>query len=445
LDELHPPVVEDDSCANCHDPHASGEALLRTAVPALCAECHAEILAQGHQDELEECTQCHDPHQSLGSSLARGDFAQQCAACHDGVGEGKTVHPALEEGCEACHNPHTNDNIAAAQRSCTKCHDQAEESEWASLHGRLAIPVEACVGCHPPHTSKREALVRGQLHYPLTQGQCAACHGEGEERSVAIEEVAERCRKCHPVGKDLKEQGTVLHDPVAEGECSTCHDPHLSDRNALLRVPQPELCGDCHDLPPAGDATVVHEAVETCTDCHDPHGGKRAPFLTADPPELCLDCHDDPREGEGEVHPALDEGCLACHHPHAGVAPGLLAGETRHAACLDCHDDPLAGKNVIHEAVSGGCSTCHRPHASEHRHLLNQGGNDLCLECHDRASHPHPLDAERGTAKYPASAQVPRSGNDYACWGCHAAHAADEAGLFRAPKARLCAETCHPR
>jgi predicted CXXCH cytochrome family protein len=311
-----------------------------------------------------------------------------------------------------------------------------------------------CVGCHPPHATGLKALVRAKTHFRLTQGKCSACHGEGDEASLEIDEVAERCRQCHPFEKELEEQGATIHDPVADlphrhgavdAGCSGCHEPHVAAAEHFLRAKGSALCGKCHDFADAREGIELHPPAEDCSECHAElsHGGQTPKSLSSTPPDLCLDCHDDPREAEGELHPALEEGCLVCHDPHAGFAPGFLKSQFPHAACVECHDDPLEGKAVIHAPVQKGCSTCHELPASDNAHLLSTEGDELCLGCHKTDSHRHTLDAERGLTKFPSSANFPRSGKNCAWSGCHAPHAADEGALYIQPQAKLCAVVCH--
>jgi predicted CXXCH cytochrome family protein len=314
------------------------------------------------------------------------------------------------------------------------------DKELSSLHGNLSLKPANCAVCHPPHASDHERLVRGELHQPLTLGKCSSCHGGGEERSVVVENVEKRCRMCHPFEQVLQARGATIHEPVSDGECLTCHDPHMSNERALLRQPEADTCGECHDVASPGGGRGLHSPVETCTDCHNPHGGKRDKFLFADPPELCFDCHADPREAPGELHPALDEGCLMCHDPHAGFFPGVQRGDTANAVCLECHDDPTEEKTNVHAALTEGCSACHDPHVSENAGFLREAGNSVCRRCHALQGH-HVLDGEQA-ANAPGSAAFPADGNEFACTGCHEPHASDHARLFVRPKRVLCKE-CH--
>ncbi len=365
----HAPLGKGRACATCHDPHGSADDLLASAPKAQCGACHAEVLRAGHKDELGACAECHDAHGAPGKGLLRADLAERCAECHDGVGSGKTVHGALEKGCQGCHDPHRDGDTARAAAACGTCHDPAKSPEMASLHGGLDLPPATCSGCHPAHASKEDRLVRAALHYPLTQGKCAACHGKGTERTLRPAGAA-ACRGCHPFEKEMARKGERLHEPVADGDCSACHDPHMSKRSGLLRAAQAETCGECHDLPAPGGGREPHAAAETCSDCHRPHGGGTGAFLAARPDELCAGCHDGPPPG-AERHPALEDGCLTCHAPHGGYASASLR-EPQKDLCLECHDDPARGPSQAHRSTDRGCATCHEPHASDSPHFLRE-------------------------------------------------------------------------
>jgi predicted CXXCH cytochrome family protein len=394
--EPHPPMESEKACATCHDPHGEDPALLIHPYAEVCATCHSSVLEQGHGSELEDCSSCHDPHGTLGGGMVVRSLSDACTECHDGIAAGATVHAALDDGCNVCHAPHRDDNLDSATASCGRCHDFTKDRELSNLHGELEMGPTACIGCHPPHASQQEKLVRGALHYPLTQGKCSSCHGKRERKSLKVDKLAARCNKCHLTNRKLRAMGGTPHAPVADGDCDACHDPHMSTEQALLLGPQIEICLECHDVWDERDGSMRHSAAEVCTDCHGGHGGKGEHFLTTQPPALCLDCHDDPAETYDNVHPALDDGCLVCHDPHGGERPAVLTSK-----------EP-----------------------------------DLCFGCHDEAAHEHPLRADMETEKEGGRDGFPASGNHLLCRGCHDPHGAGAPFLFAASRDNLCLK-CH--
>lgn len=364
--KLHARVGGERACSTCHDPHGRQSGLLRQGAEALCTSCHAEVTKKGHGRELSECTACHDPHAAMGSGLVRKDVGERCAECHDDVAKGKTIHAPVVQGCRGCHNPHEEEGTAAAATRCGACHDPARSSQMASLHGGLTLAPETCSTCHPAHASSTDRLVRGALHFPLTQGKCSVCHGKGSGLKLKTSEAVQACRVCHPFESMMAAKGERIHEPVADGECMACHDPHLSAIKGLLRAAEARVCGECHSVSQKGAGRQPHSAAEDCSGCHRPHGGGEGKFLVASPRALCAACHDVPKQDAAHTHAALDEGCLHCHDPHGGFSGASLRMPERDL-CVGCHESPPPRHSY---AADEKCSTCHEPHASPNPHLL---------------------------------------------------------------------------
>ena len=421
---FHPPAGAERGnwCMQCHNPHETSKRLLTKSEKALCGGCHPKVLAGGHKDELSSCGDCHDPHQPLGSGLLKKDF-KGCAECHGEYTKGKNIHTPVQKGCQSCHNPHVDDNVARARRMCLECHNFATDKDAASLHGNLPLQLPDCTSCHKVHSSDQPKLTRAKTHFPLTQGKCDACHGSGTSAARKIPKPNPACGKCHNTLRDLEK--AKVHDPVGEG-CPQCHDPHMSPQKAYLVKPMGTLCRDCHSIPKAEKGLVLHEAAETCTDCHAPHGGDKKKFLVAAMPKLCLGCHDDPVKGKKVIHAAIDEGCTSCHNPHVGKGKALLQNGGQPALCYGCHSDPTAKKKVVHAALDEGCTACHKAHAGDVKKLLAKPGNGVCLDCHDDP-------AKKGSV-HPAI--------DEGCTSCHKPHAGDVKKLLAKPGNGVCLD-CH--
>lgn len=168
------------SCASCHSQHdanAAGASLLQApaaellgrldglgASSALCADCHAEQLAEFELNEhhrlLEgalECTSCHDPHAAPTRSLLGGFKQSLCLDCHEDKG-GPFVfeHPASRaEGCTACHAPHGSPNrhLLSHQRTgelCIGCHAALPQFHTGfnpAAAPRFGLDTQ-CTNCH---------------------------------------------------------------------------------------------------------------------------------------------------------------------------------------------------------------------------------------------------------------------------------------------------------
>ena len=138
-----------DGCESCHGPgskHAAAGAAGTNYIvnpgkdPAACFQCHLEAQAEFHLPQHHpvaegkmNCVQCHDPHgqdiMKPAGGLAMARRNETCAACHPA--QSKPVvfeHPALREGCAACHNPHGSINPALLtvrdSNLCLRCHAQ---------------------------------------------------------------------------------------------------------------------------------------------------------------------------------------------------------------------------------------------------------------------------------------------------------------------------------
>jgi DmsE family decaheme c-type cytochrome len=109
--------------------------------PAACYQCHLDVNAEFHLPEHHpvtegkmNCVQCHDPHgldiMKPSGGLAMARLNETCAQCHrEQTRPFIFEHPALREGCTACHNPHgsINPKLLTIRDSnlCLRCHTQS--------------------------------------------------------------------------------------------------------------------------------------------------------------------------------------------------------------------------------------------------------------------------------------------------------------------------------
>ncbi|TLN23446.1 hypothetical protein FDZ71_03010, partial [bacterium] len=426
--KFHPPSAIEGKkyCSTCHDPHGTTPKLTRSDKATLCNECHPKVLREGHGKELKTCTLCHDPHREMGSRLLKQDFPAGCDSCHDGYRDSATVHQPVKAGCQSCHSPHRNDNLAKAKEKCLLCHNFKKDAEVAALHGNLPMTVDQCLKCHPVHDSNQKRLVKGKTHFPLTQGKCDACHGQGAAAAIKIKDVASKCASCHSTLRDLQSSRHKIHPPLEDEGCAACHDPHMSDIKSYLKKPVEKLCRECHgEVPKEEGGKKAHPAVKDCSDCHTPHGNDNKKFLVK-AKDLCLSCHDDPTGSMPVKHAALDEGCGACHDPHAGFGKGFLRAEMK-GLCKQCHGDKAAQGKVVHQALDEGCNACHKPHASKNKKLLNSPVDALCKDCHS-------IPGKEGA--------IPHTGLAEGCSSCHKPHSSPNKKLLTKDAGALCLD-CH--
>ncbi|NOX18907.1 MAG: hypothetical protein GXO87_11570 [Chlorobi bacterium] len=315
--------------------------------------------------------------------------------CHGDFLQMEDIHPAIEDGCDNCHDQSYDnhpdrkgkefkltDDLSAL---CFDCHDEPDDK----MVTHEAFASGECVSCHSPHSSDNPYL-------------------------LLSENVGELCAKCHEIENSER---VVKHGPTVSGQCNVCHEPHQSVNAKLLKEKSPQLCFNCHtDKEKLLTMPTVHAAYEgSCLDCHDPHDSKYKYLVNEKLPDLCLECHDDMGDEiktAQTVHKIIniDKSCVSCHFPHASETKTLLIAEGK-KLCFTCHnkeykDPDRTLKNIYkivtkakypHEAVSKGeCTGCHFPHSSDNFYLLNAkfpfgsyaGGADpenfaLCFKCHN--------------------------------------------------------------
>lgn len=336
------------------------------------------------------------------------DFSS-CLLCHAEKNTGPVVHPALEMGCESCHEVDRDEDYTEiflateGNDLCLTCHgDKQPEDSQLQLHP--PVRREQCIVCHDPHSSEAESLLlRPTEGSTPEENLCLGCHTN----------ITEQLKKETPHG-------------AIEFGCSTCHTTHKSEPEDSfegqfhLTVSSPDLCLTCHDIE---DETLqtAHSGqpfqTAQCSGCHNPHGSDNAKLLNNyihGAFEMgCETCHEDPKEGkvvlqegagkdmclmchsdiEEQMEQAslthfpleMDDGCITCHNPHAATYDYLLTrGPVK--TCLTCHTElaeARAAKDSLHQPVfEQSCVICHQPHTGERERLLRAEANDLCLGCH---------------------------------------------------------------
>ncbi len=224
------------------------------------------------------------------------------------------------------------------------------------------------------------------FHPPFEKQECGQCHGGSALNPVLKMPQLELCMQCHK--KNFAMPVAVKHKPVEMGQCTKCHDPHRSPNKKLLLRTGNALCLKCHEQ--IGQEPVKHAALEMngCLECHLPHGGPNKFLTKFAGKELCYKCHDDFAKTAKFVHAPVESGdCTVCHNPHSTQNEKLLkhkGGDT----CYQCHDDfqsQLQVAKSVHAPIQNGeCMMCHTPHASNERFMLAKPGSTICMDCHEQ-------------------------------------------------------------
>lgn len=454
-----------------------------------CASCHAALTKQAHVHTAVSggsCSDCHVPSDTPGKCkqpVARGwkltaADPELCAGCHDVKGKNPSLHPALDMGCTACHDPHGSPNPSQLKQAppelCYGCHDRKDGKK--AVH--TAVREGRCLGCHEPHAAAEAPLLRkprpelcaschapaqiakGEaVHGAVKRGQCLGCHDphQSDNPKQLVRTGNALCLECHdakgagkPGTSDLKvDLGKKdVHPALDGGECTDCHAPHASPWAKQLKQPLPALCYGCHDRKDAD--RHVHGAIVLgrCDVCHDPHSSATAKLVRdAKPADLCFRCHADDVTARRHVHTPVAQGeCLGCHQPH-GSANAANLQKPVPELCTGCHPGVLAGKNVHPAVTRFGCTGCHDPHGSANDAQLLAPGNDLCLKCHPKITGDHVFVGFDGRSHPLAGRPDPsHPGKTLGCLSCHSPHASDNPKLFLKGKAKMeVCNNCHAK
>ncbi len=432
----HKPSMGND-CRTCHtaanwkvqkfDHARTGTPLAGKHQFVACARCHIKPAAQV-KFRIEPCASCHkDPH--------RGQFKQDCAACHNESGfkgaafdhKAKTRF-ALEGrhrplACIACHKRargasvdfrglsidcascHTDPHNGQLGTKCDSCHTAAAFKVSQFTHPRFAeffAGQHAAVACEKCHRGPAAARVYKSLstdcatcHRDVHAGQlprCTDCHSVAAAKFAPVgfqhantkfaltgKHAATECRKCHP------QEGTVTRFRSVGTECVACHkDAHAGQLGSN--------CETCHTTATFTVSTYTHKnpgaffrgrhASAKCADCHKKVDGvvKFAGIGTN-----CSACHKDAHRGQ------LGPACANCHSVDAAWQSasrafhkaGLFPLEGRHLGvpCADCH------RNGVIKGTPHRCYDCHWIRRQDDKHRTRLGNE--CEECHRPTSWTH--------------------------------------------------------
>jgi len=253
-----------------------------------CVACHA----------LENVQASHSLHvQAFRAGAAGTGAAAACEACH-GPGSAHAKDPT-KPGLIIAFTRDAKTPIDTQTGVCLACHKGGARQDWiGSVHQQHQL---SCTDGHTRRGVWRAGGVRAttsitgggtianratrkrstrRSHMPLPEGQmsCVDCHnphGTLTAGLIKTDTVNQTCYACH-----AEKRGPFLfeHAPVRK-DCLTCHDPHGSNQQALLTLPVPMLCQQCHTMTghpndllttaglaagPAPDERLIGRACLTC-------------------------------------------------------------------------------------------------------------------------------------------------------------------------------------
>lgn len=185
--ELHSPF-EAKKCEKCHKGGApySGN----TGGVGRCLECHDKTMASFNKINSHliagvqnSCTNCHNPHASDEKNLFRHKAEKVCFGCHSDskefVAKSSHTHPGIDR-CSDCHVSHGSNNrffLSGGGETCLSeaCHlTQGSFSHPVGdkvIDPRSNSPMD-CSTCHNPMGSPEEFILRFKKDREL----CVQCH-----------------------------------------------------------------------------------------------------------------------------------------------------------------------------------------------------------------------------------------------------------------------------
>jgi predicted CXXCH cytochrome family protein len=210
---------------------------------------------------------------------------EACLKCHVAISKLKVKHPALDMGCNSCHNtPHAKKKAelslsAEVPDLCFNCHDKSM-TEKKFVH--TAVAAGMCLSCHNPHAT--------------------------DNPGMTVAAVPNLCFQCHETDAMVKKN---VHVAAAQGKCLTCHNPHSSENSYVLTSLVEEHCEACHDDQRSGRHVMVRVSpgdnhpisgkpdplrpgkMISCSSCHNPHASEQriSTKNLKDPSTICRRCH----------------------------------------------------------------------------------------------------------------------------------------------------------
>lgn len=229
-EKAHAPFAGRD-CESCHKAPKEGKVMLAESTTAkLCFGCHPDVEEKytkaKHKHTLlktdeNSCTDCHDPHASSHPKALKQSPAQLCAACHTDVTAGKKfVHQPVADSCVTCHDAHGSDfakNLHAdPQAVCLECHNQAGSEKFAGneeiplFGGKVKLPAK------PYAELKLVELKSGRFGHP-TNTHPVYVDAKGDKPGL-------NCLSCHrPHAADGVQQLLVTESDSTMALCARCH------------------------------------------------------------------------------------------------------------------------------------------------------------------------------------------------------------------------------
>jgi predicted CXXCH cytochrome family protein len=350
--------------------------------------------------------------------------------------EKKFIHPALDEGCTACHLDCSQIPWTAEAGSmpefylkekepglCLECHSKLHPDLQAA-HDDIPLEHSRCSGCHDAHSSNNFYRLPEFSHGPYDARLCSACHTKSVDGEVRLVEATINglCYSCHEDIRKRFEDAKSSHKLLSESDdsCMECHDPHAANQENMLTKPVYELCISCHEgkpeaatvseQPPPPEQPAPQKSPGFMPSLEEAMRSKRFQDLSAESDQQYIDL------SQEYVHEPVSKSCTLCHDAHASEYTAELNAPV-YDLCMECHGDnadkilnsdkpfpflnglvslpPKSYKELpyldltseyIHEPVRTSCVFCHDAHASDNEEKLYVPVHQLCIACHSETN-----------------------------------------------------------
>ena len=225
-------------CDSCHK-GGDYKPIARTAIPALCASCHADpaymrkFNAQVRVDQYAQyLTSAH------GRGIVKGETrVAVCADCHGAHGVRRP---------RDARSPVAPQNVA---NTCAKCHADPERMKPFGHPSTTFADWSSSVHANA-------LLKRGDMSAPT----CSTCHGSHGATPPGVSDVANVCAQCHVREAELftKSPKKDIFEAMGQAQCLACHSNHaiLPPSHRMIGFDKEAVCSTCHDESGNGASTI---------------------------------------------------------------------------------------------------------------------------------------------------------------------------------------------
>lgn len=225
-------------CESCHK-GGTNAPIARTAIPPLCASCHADPAYMRKFSPQVRVDQYAQYQTSVhGRDIAKGETrVAVCADCHGAHGV-RHVRDAK--------SPVAPQNVA---NTCAKCH--ADTARMTAFKHPATQFADWSTSVHA-----NALLKRGDNSAPT----CSTCHGSHGATPPGVSDVAGVCAQCHVREAELftKSPKKDIFEAMGQAQCLVCHSNHaiVPPTHKMIGFDKEAVCSTCHEESGNGAATI---------------------------------------------------------------------------------------------------------------------------------------------------------------------------------------------